>query len=184
MEEGDWETFIAGFARRYETPENFKDSCFQAAGGVELKRRTDRECHTPFSAYNLRLFKQTFYGIRDVLSPLVERGTARVLPMQKPAPGKPSVFEICPASTLRIEGLSLSYKGASPEHLEGRRLILKSLGPQVVVPGDIAQKAFDDHKGDAIDSIIAALAAPRALADEPDSHPRDRDYLLEGRVYV
>lgn len=184
VKDGSWETFIAGFSRRYETAEDFKESCFQAAGGGELKRRTDRESRTPFSAYNLRLYKQTFYGIRDVLAPLIERAAARVLPMQKPDVGKPSVLEICPASTLRREGLSLSYKGRSPKHLEGRRLILQSLEPRVVVPEGIARKALDDHKGDVIDSIIAAYAAPRAPVDTTDPRADDNDYLLEGRVYV
>lgn len=184
MKDASWEDFIVGFAKRYETPEDFKKSCLQAAGGAELKRRTDKECHTPFSAYNLRLYKQTFYGIRDVLGPLVTRGTARILPMQKPVAGRPSILEVCPASTLRQLGPALSYKGRTPEHLEARRQILQALRARVVVPERLTRKVLDDHEGDAVDCIVGALATSRSLGSIADDLPSNHDYMLEGRVYV
>lgn len=184
VEDDSWEGFIAGFAARYDTPEDFKESCFQATRGAELKRRTDRECHTPFSAYNLRLYKQTFFGIRDVLRPLVTEGKVRVLPMQKPEPGLPWLLEVCPASTLRFRALRARYKKQTPQHRKARHHILKALQTDMEIPGEVIDAALEDHRGDAIDSIIAAQVTARALASVTDPLLDGHDYMLEGQVYV
>ncbi len=107
-----WEDFVLSFPGDYFAPEEFRRLCREAAGGHELKRLTDQETQTPFSAYNLRLYRQTYYGIRDVLHPLVRDQLACVLPMQSALPGKPWILEICPASTLKRKGLYSSYKGS------------------------------------------------------------------------
>jgi hypothetical protein len=104
--------------------------------------------------------------------------------MRKPVARRPSVFEVCPASTLRQLGPALPYKGRAREDLEARRQILQALQAGAVVPERLAQMALDDNDGDAIDSIIAAVAIARALAGVTDRTGDEDDYLLEGRVYV
>jgi hypothetical protein len=96
-----WRKFILQFPVLYCSPEDFRNSCLSQAGGYELKRFTETEAKTPFSPYNLRLYRQTYFGISNVLRPLVAKGLVRVLPMQRPKEGKPWVLEICPASTLK-----------------------------------------------------------------------------------
>jgi hypothetical protein len=96
-----WQDFVLAFPDEYPRAEAFRESCRQAAGGRELKRLTDRQSATPFSPYNLRLFRQTYYGIRDLLHPLVRQGAASVRPMQPVEPDRPWILEICPASTLK-----------------------------------------------------------------------------------
>jgi hypothetical protein len=71
IQEDCWEDFIFSFSNRYPDPEAFREACRAVAGGSELKRVTDRESHTPFSPYNIRLYRQTYFGIRDVLGPLL-----------------------------------------------------------------------------------------------------------------
>ncbi len=66
-----WLQFIHSFAQRFPSPQHFRDQCFKAAHGREIKRATDIESKTPFSPYNLRLYRQTYYGLRDVIGPLV-----------------------------------------------------------------------------------------------------------------
>jgi hypothetical protein len=51
------------------------------------------------------LFRQTCFGIRSVLAPLVRDGLVSVVPMQRPAADKPWLLEICPASTLKARNL-------------------------------------------------------------------------------
>lgn len=110
-----WEEFVLGFGGRYQSPEDFKETSSIAADGCELMRATDDESKTPFSAYNLRLFRQTYFGIRDLLAPLVKEKLACILPMQQPSEGKPWIVEVCPASTLKKLGLYYDY------HYKGRK---------------------------------------------------------------
>jgi hypothetical protein len=65
---------IRGFAERFATP-HF-DRRLRALRR-ELKRRTDIETATPFSPYNLRLYR-THYGLRDVIALLVRSDLVRV----------------------------------------------------------------------------------------------------------
>ena len=113
IKETTWEDFVLEFPKRYRNFEVFHEACRRSNGGHELKRKTDTEAHTPFSRYNLRLFKQTYYGISKVLSPLVREKSACVLPFQEPVAGKPWILEVCPSSTLKhlMERGVPSYKG-------------------------------------------------------------------------
>ena len=79
-------------------------------GRKELRRVTDIEARTPLSPYNRRIYKQTYYGIRDVIAPLIASGAACALPMQAAIPDRAWLLEICPASTLELMGLRESYK--------------------------------------------------------------------------
>jgi hypothetical protein len=155
-----WETFVSSFARRFPTPEALRAAC-QSQGGHERRRQTDRETRAPFAPGNLRLYRQTYYGIRDVLAPLVLEGAACVLPFQHPIPGRPWLIEICPAVTLRrLDLCSRSYKGPGERcRLERQHLLdrLVELGMQL--PARVRQRALDDDGGHALDSLVALLTA-------------------------
>lgn len=185
--EGTWEDFVLAFPSRHPGPEAFRRTCRQAAG-CELKRRTDRETRTPFSAYNVRIYRQAYYGIRDVLGPLVRGRSASVLPMQKPSPDRPWVVEICPASTLKDMGLYLSYKGKTADYSAARRHILQALhdtGTVSIPDPALRQTILADAGGDALDSVIAALAAFHFLLGPLESDTESEAlYALEGRVCV
>jgi hypothetical protein len=101
LDGSSWQGFVLGFARRHANADDFRQAFRLASPGVELKRITDVETRTPFSPYDVRLYRQIFFGIRDVLAPLVRDDAARVLPLQSPVPGKACLLEICPASTLK-----------------------------------------------------------------------------------
>lgn len=183
--EESWEDFVLWFPRRYATPEAFRRACRAAARGAELRRVTDRESRTPFSPYNLRLYRQTYFGIRDLLFPLVRDRLACVPPMQRLRPRRPWVFEICPASLLKREQLYLPYKGRSEGRRAARARILARM--EARVPLSFATSALRsavtrDPYGDALDSVIAAWGAFRALRQPPP--PLSSAYALEGYVYV
>jgi len=83
VQERTWEEFILSFPDEYKSADEFRESCRLRTEGKELQRKTDQEKETPFSPYNLWLYKQTYFGIRDVLHPLVSNGLTYVVPMQK-----------------------------------------------------------------------------------------------------
>ncbi len=186
IREASWEDFVAGFAARYPTPESFRADCTGRGAGRELKRRTDVEARVPFSAYNLRLYRQTYWGIRDVLHKLIASDGARVIPIQTPRAGAPVIAEICPASILKREGLYFSYKGRGPALHAARASIVEQLIARRALrePGaPVLSELLDDTGGDALDAVIAAIGAARVIADPGTMRPRDDLDRIEARVY-
>lgn len=178
----NWPSFARSFAADYTNPEQFRDHCRQQTGGREFKRATDTEARVPWCVYNLRLYRQTWAGIRHVLHPLVEQHSARVIPMQKPAKGKPLLAEICPASTLKAEGLYVPYKGRGDGLRAARVDILRSVtrrGLLSPVRGKLREIILDNTGGDALDAVLSAIAAARI--DTPE--PRNDLDRIECRVY-
>ena len=184
IEETGWRDFLRAFPARYPDPEALRTECRRAAGGRELKRCTDVEAKVPFSAYNLRLYRQTHAGIGSVLLPLVESGAARVIPMQARATGKVLLAETCPASLLKRLDLYSSYKGRS-EVLRASRIKLMDtlINNGLLNKPDKAvwERIVDDPGGDALDSVLAAIAAARL----PRLRRAARDPVerIEGRIY-
>lgn len=186
VKEGSWEEWVLAFQDRYTSPEQFRGSCTSTSGGKELKRLTDVERKTPFSPYNLRLYRQTFFGIKDVLGPLIRDSAVSILPMQKPVSGKAWVIEVCPASTLKKERLSSPYKGGGGKKRSAREKILRCMqntGILKIQKSALRSTIIDDRGGDALDSVIAAFAAFRALRGGL-TFEKNSPYALEGWVYV
>ncbi|NQT83712.1 DUF429 domain-containing protein [bacterium] len=175
-----WERFVRSFAGAYPDPETFREACLRGGEGAELKRITDIESQSPFSPYNLRLYRQTYYGIAQVLAPLVRRGLVRVPPMQKATPGKPWILEVCPASTLKRLGLYVSYKGRTAKKRAARAKILKrleKLGMTYKKAEPLRSSVLSNASGDALDSVIIAFAVSRLLR-KPDQ------CTIEGYIYT
>ncbi len=186
VKEESWKQFVSSFEDIYTTPEEFRRLCKSLSEGKELKRFTDIEAKTPFSPYNLRLYRQTYFGIRDVLGPLIKNNRVCALPMQKPLPDRAWVLEICPASTLRRENLSLPYKGRGETKRTARVKILDGIQKTEVLnikKSALRSKILEDRGGDALDSIIAAFATSRALKNG-FAFDKSSPYNLEGWVYT
>jgi hypothetical protein len=183
----DWRDFVTGFADRFRSAESFADWCRRKACGKELKRTTDEAARTPFSVYNLRMFRQTYWGIASVLGPLVADDRVSVLPMQQPVPGRPHLLETCPASTLKRLGLYTPYKGRELRHRRERKAIVAALDDAglATVPADLTDVIVGDTGGDALDAVIAGVATTAAVThpDFPRIAWRD-EYALEACVYT
>jgi hypothetical protein len=180
--------FIVAFPNKYRDPETFRKSCLSLAQGREKRRKTEGKAKTPFSPYNLRIYKQTFFGISAVLNPLMRNDLVRILPVQKPSAKKPVVLEICPASTLRRLSLYGSrYKGAGSEHRKARAQILQEIvGTHRVhfQKPKVAEALVENKGGDALDSVIAAIAVHGALSRRLRLTEEDKQiYGVEGYVY-
>jgi len=180
-----WENWVVSFEKRFgPDPDDFRRFCLRISDGKELKRVTDQEAGTPFSSYNLRLYRQTYFGIRDILSPLVKRQEVSVLPMQEPLPKKPWLVEVCPASTLKKLGMRISYKGKGAKYRLGRKTILSTIKTQgqVDVPAKIRSRAIGDAEGDALDGIIATFSAFHSIKDS-NRIVVTKTHMKEGYVF-
>jgi len=186
VKEESWKKFVSSFEDIYTTPEEFRRLCQSLSEGKELKRFTDIEAKTPFSPYNLRLYRQTYFGIRDVLGPLIRNDKICALPMQKPLPDRAWVIEICPASTLRRENLSFPYKGRGDIKRTARVRILEGIektGVLKITKSALSSKILENRGGDALDSVIAAFATFRVFRNGL-IFDRNSPYAVEGWVYV
>lgn len=183
-----WEDFILSFSQNYVSPQQFRTRCFALANRKELKRYTEQVQQTPWSPYNLRLYKQSFHGMGQLIAPLVRRKAICVLPMQQPVAGKPWLLEVCPASTLKKMGLNRPYKRKGEAGEIAREEILERLEATRqlgVISEELRSTAIGNSAGDALDSIIAAVTTFRATrkplllpCELPNIH------ALEGYVYA
>ena len=181
-----WRDLALTFADLYRDHNEFRNYCRRTAVGAESKRLTDSENKAPFSPYNLRLFRQTYYGIRDVLAPLVRAESVSVLPMMPAAAGRPWLLEVCPASTLRLMGIAFRYKGRREGRREARQAILEVLRRTVpmLISAELHSVIVDDREGDALDSIVAAIAASRSLQGDLDRPLRKPEHRIEGYIHA
>lgn len=182
ISEPTWTSYVRKFVTDFADPDTFRDHCRHQTNGREFKRATDTEARVPWCAYNLRLYRQTWAGIRHVLYPLIEQRGARVIPMQKPVKGKPLLAEICPASTLKAEGLYVPYKGRGDGLRAARADILRSVtrrGLLSPVRGKLRETILENTGGDALDAVLSAIAAARI----DTAKPRNDLDRIESRVY-
>lgn len=184
---GNWLEFVRNFPARFPSAEDFRNSYRKHGAHPEAKRLTDLESKAPFSPYNLRIYRQTYFGIRHVLAPLILSDRARVVPMQEPAPGRATLIEVCPASLLKKEGLYFPYKGKERKQAENRKKFFRYFlekGKIGLRHSTIANTILSNTSGDALDSLLAAVITARnvrygtLLPQNPNPM-----YEAEGYVY-
>jgi len=177
-----WRSFAIRYAADFADADTFRGLMRAQQNAAEHKRMTDRIAKTPFNSYNLRLYRQTWWGISGVLRPLVATRAVCVRPQQKLMPGKPTLIEVCAACTLKSIKLYPPYKGGEAKHRRARRRILDGLIDRgaLAAPGRRMRSILlDNEGGDALDAAIGAVATARAdLTKDADPYQR-----LEGRVY-
>ncbi len=187
VKDKSWKGFAERFATKYTTHDDFRMKCRACENGTELKRVTDIDTKTPFSPYNLRMYRQTYFGIRYILSPLIRNREVSVLPMMKPQIDKPSILEVCPASTLKKAGLYVPYKGNTSKHLTARSQILERAAKDIdtnINLDRVKSITLADPNGDAIDSTLAAIASFQAMMKPESLTTKDKVRMIEGYVYV
>ncbi|QEL15650.1 DUF429 domain-containing protein [Limnoglobus roseus] len=158
-----------------------------------ILRASDAEARTPFDTFHYRLIYQTFFGMRDVVNPLRQTPGTAVLPFQyrKLARAKRVVVECCPGSVLkRVKVPHQNYKQPLGGPLTRKRrltrhAILDWLGGEVKIADKFRRVMMRNPGGDAMDAVIAAVGAARAVAAADHRaiarHPR---YRHEGHLYV
>lgn len=150
------------------------------ADGVELKRRTDGPTGAN-SPYSFITRYQTFHAMRDLLAPVL--GSVAVEPMA--SGGGPTLLEVYPAATLRDLGLpDRTYKEPGSDAREKRERILAGLREWgVVLPDGFEGRVLDDADGDALDSLVAAVATAHAV-ESGFAVEEARYDPVEGYIYV
>ena len=161
-------------AANYPSPVDFK-----LALGAEEKRATDRLCSSPFAPTNLRMFRQTYWGIRALAG-----STLAILPWGNPSAEK-VVVEILPAQMASVLCPNCRYKGnTSQARLERQRLltaITSSSG--LSVSTNDAATILDDREGDAMDAVLASLVAASAKARNFGGTSSDAASSGEGWIF-
>jgi hypothetical protein len=158
-----------------------------------VRRVTDVEAKAPFDTFHYRIIYQTFFGIRDVIGPLSRTPRTAVLPFQyrKLPTAERVLVECCPSSVLKALGLPhQNYKQPTGGPLTRRRKLtrhrlLAAVEQFVDIPPRFRRVMMRNPGGDAMDAVIAAVGAWRAVLSADHTaiakHPR---YRHEGRLYV
>ncbi|MFM7051304.1 MAG: hypothetical protein ACKOYN_04105 [Planctomycetota bacterium] len=127
----------------------------------EPKRACDREFRTPLAPMNLRVFKQTFTVITEILLPLADAGIA-IEPVSRPSGdgARVRVAEGCPASILLYRGWpARGYKGGGEPPRIVREEIIRLLRKDgLEIPSPSAVEAIHDEEGDLLDALIMTTA--------------------------
>jgi hypothetical protein len=168
-----WRDWVLSLPLQFANADEFRDAY------PDDKRKADIEAKTPFSPLNLRLYRQTFHGLRDVIAPLLAGG-AKAAPFEEVGEGL-TLLEICPASLLKREKLYLSYKGKSELQMLNREAIVSSISERyhLTISDDIRLKAVENTEGDALDAILSAVC----VFKNKDLTPKSTLDKFEGHIY-
>lgn len=162
-----WQKFVLDFSESFSTPDQFRDCCLHMAGGREWKRPVEIESQVPFSAYNLRLYRQTFHGIRDVLAPLLYSDAVYVPGLMPRCKRRITALEACPACWLKKRDMYFPYKGKSMDARSNREQILdeiESVYRVVFCNENLREAVLANAAGDALDAVLSVLCV-RAVMD-------------------
>ena len=143
----------------------------------EPKRWADRASRTPMASMNLRVFKQTWTAMVEILLPLVAEGV-RVEPLAGPSDSNVVVGEGCPASVLKRRGdSSRGYKGRTDANRERRREIFERLVSEwgLEVGELVPERCIEDAGGDDLDALLLTL--------DPWQGPPPVEAQVEGWVW-
>lgn len=167
---------VAAWMQEFGSPRQWRSHVRQLIRR-EPRRTCERAMSTPMSPLNLRVFKQTWTFICEVLLPLADAGV-RVDPVAVPAtPSTVTICEGCSASVLLLHGWpARGYKGQGEPPKQVRADIIRRLRHAGMnIPPAIADKAVEDEEGDLLDALLL-VTEPTQVAVPPDA-------MLESWVY-
>jgi hypothetical protein len=187
-EEGDtWEDVLAWVGEMDAEVNAFRSACGErgreATDGesAQLRRETDWR-RGALCPYNVQIQYQTFFGLRNVLTPLADGEETVVVPQQGPPGGKTAVVEVYPAATFGRLGLYREgYKSDTDIAQARRKTNVQGLTDVGI---ELDREQFDQYvtDPDALDSLAAAHAAWTALGDTRRGG-RSHIRAFEGYIY-
>lgn len=171
---GDWMA-VAEWMRGLGSPRGWRKDVREHTRR-EPRRVCDAAAATPLAPMNLRVFKQTWTFMCEVLLPLAEAGVS-VEPMRPVAGARTVVCEGCPASVLAARGWARrGYKGAGEPPARVRAETVRELRNNgMTIPPAVAEQAIADQEGDLLDALL--------LVTEPAHTVVPREAIIEGWVY-
>lgn len=173
-----WTEFITSF--EVESPDQLNAHYKSKANGEQIRRKTEAKTGGQ-CAYGYRIRYQTFYGIRDIIKPLVENDYADFPPMFRNGRDA-TVIETYPAATLKnIGGERQGYKKQQMSAHDVRRENVSTLSESVVF--DESTKRYARADENALDALVAAYATSVA-ASEAFAYSNDEYDEVEGYLYA
>ncbi len=171
----DWSASVRWLAS-HGSPRDWRRAV-RAVDRKEPKREADVVASTPLASMNLRVFKQTWTAMVELLGPLVEAGV-RVDPMAGPLDARVVVVEGCPATVLKRRGDSAKgYKGTGQPPRDRREAIIQrgieSWGLEAT--NAVFDRCHDDEGGDDLDALLLTL--------DPWQGPPPAPAMVEGWVW-
>lgn len=174
-----WETFLKQFV------DEFAGKAIDAFPGTfgeagRLKRDIDYR-YAGQSPMSPLVKYQVFYGLRDLLWPLIQDNVATVCPMQPKKEMQSVMIEVYPAATLGHLGLyRTGYKGhgQTAERRRNKNVDGLAAQPDVTIPDSVKEAATASD--DALDSLCAAFAAWKAIQNGLEHE----NPSVEGHLYV
>lgn len=145
------------------------------------RRATDGA--SPFGPLLLQLIRQTYWGLRLLAQTSTQ---AALLPWDHAHTATVRVLETCPAVLLRALGESnVGYKLRPGSDLARTALLDNVLAATgwTCAP-EVRQAAITDREGDALDAVLAGLAAWRASAEDHGAIASLLHRLAEGHIYA
>jgi len=187
-----WAEFAVEFVSRFHSPQEFRDYCRSVSSKPELKRQCDIISEAPFAPYNLWIYRQTFYGITEILAPLLKADAVSIVPITPLIADRAILLETCPASYLKRVGLYDPYKDKKGDEkaghlaLQNRKRIINHLIDKgmFIESKEVLNSFLGDRFGDAIDSLIATMILFENLSREDRfAQSLQEEFNLEGYVY-
>ena len=186
-----WREFLRNFPSWADDPtdlarESETRARLNGGGDVTQLLRATEEPLGALSPYNERLRTETFYGIRDVLRPLILADAVRAVPMQGVDLTRPVLLEVYPTGTLeRLDAHDLRYVGNGEDARDRRAAnlhLLETVG--VTVTDSVRGTAMEDDAGGALGAVVSAVAAYQHTRNCADLKTDDRTRAVEGHIYV
>lgn len=171
----DWRASVDWLAS-FGSPRDWRRAV-RAIDRKEPKRTADRVAATPLASMNLRVFKQTWTVMVEILAPLVDAGI-RIDPMAGPIDARVVVAEGCPASVLKRGGDSAKgYKGTGQPPRDRREAILRRAIDDwdLLADESVFDRCHDDEGGDDLDALLLTL--------DPWQGPPPAEARVEGWVW-
>ncbi len=170
---------VARWMQRFGSPRGLR-TALRDLDRREPRRTCDRAAATPMAPMNLRVFKQTWTVMVEVLLPLAEAGLAVEPVHRATADSRTVICEGCPATVLRDLGrVPRGYKGRGPGPAAERGAIVDSLRQAArgafEIPSVLVEEAIADEEGDLLDALL--------LVRDPWCGPPPAEARLEAWVY-
>lgn len=183
--EDDWHEFLEAFPTHFSGAGDFQETChdrsqLQTDGErKEIKRRCD-DRFGGLCAYNRFIYRLTYFGVQDLLRPLVLSEQVTVWPFSNETrSAETTLVETYPAATLqqRLGVDSETYKDENDDPAFRREVTESILGRESVSYAGEPDELFDlirsDSKADAFDSLVAAFSTFKWHADGGADTPGD-----------
>lgn len=189
--EDSWTAFLRDLPTWCSSPSDLRWRCERRLrltdDSVEARLRATDGPLSALSPFDDRVVASTFFGLRDVLRPLVLCDRVRVPPMTPPRPDRPFVIEVYPAGTLvDLDLFSRQDDGEDQTESARREATVDGLSEAVDCDLDIADTVLDRvlDEDAALESLVAAYAVYRNTRSASALSVSDPQRLVEGQVFV